>query len=95
MVFMVCSPPRTDFELSAHVITGACATVDKSSACNATQFGYPFQPLGQVMADTSTDRGRRDAIPNLVGSDVGLFDANYNQIISRVANILIFVSRYF
>lgn len=55
-------------------------------------FGYPFEPLGNIMADVTTDRGMRGAVPGLVGADQPLSDANYNQVLSRAANLLIFVS---
>lgn len=72
---------------------GACAYMSAGSACNSTMFGYPFDPLGNIKADATTDRDIRNTAARFIGDD-NLSDSNYNVVISRVANLLIFVCSY-
>jgi len=72
-------------------VYGECGYLPNGGTCNATSFGYPFDPSGQIGADITTDRGMRGTLFGLLGGDQAITDSVYNMTLSRAANLLIFL----
>ncbi|EIW67660.1 claudin family protein [Tremella mesenterica] len=65
---------------------------DGSGICNGTIFGYPMEPLSQILADTPTKfkTQTNDIIPSSTFKDNG-----FNHGLSRGGSLLIFVGSVF
>jgi hypothetical protein len=76
-------------------MTDACG-YQKGGAgtCNSTVFGYPFEPLGNMLADTPKDFKKQTV--DVIGTDATAFkDDGYNGTATRAASLLTFVSSFF
>ena len=72
-------------------MTDACG-YQKGGAgtCNSTVFGYPFEPLGNMLADTPKDFKKQTV--DVIGTDATAFkDVGYNGTATRAASLLTFV----
>jgi hypothetical protein len=59
--------------------------------CNSTIFGYPFEPLNNMLADTPKDFKTQTV--EVIGDDATAFkDSGYNGNATRAASLLTFVS---
>ena len=62
-----------------------------AGVCNSTIFGYPFEPLNQILADTPKDFKKQTV--DVIGEDATAFkDSGYNHAATRAASLLTFVS---
>jgi hypothetical protein len=65
-----------------------------AGTCNSTIFGYPFEPLGNMLADTPKDFKKQTV--DVIGTDATAFkDDGYNGTATRAASLLTFVSSFF
>lgn len=61
-----------------------------AGTCNSTVFGYPFEPLGNMLADTPKDFKKQTV--DVIGTDATAFkDDGYNGTATRAASLLTFV----
>jgi len=61
-----------------------------SGVCNSTIFGYPFEPLNQMLADTPKDFKKQTV--DVIGKDATAFkDSGANHMQTRAASLLTFV----
>jgi hypothetical protein len=65
-----------------------------AGVCNSTIFGYPFEPLNQMLADTPKDFKKQTV--DVIGSDATAFkDSGANGMQTRAASLLTFVCPFF
>jgi hypothetical protein len=67
---------------------------DGDGVCNGTIFGYPLEPLGQILADVPKQVDSKQ-VADIIGGDktaATFKDAGYNRGLSRAGGLCIFVS---
>lgn len=69
---------------------------ENKGRCNSTIFGYPFEPVSQMVSDipaTSAAGNLKDQAVASIGKDAVSFkDNSWNHALSRAGSLLIFVS---